>query len=89
MCPVFTWTPATLPDAVVGQNFNSIAGSLVTATGSGAIVSYSLSGAPSWMSITSTGQLQGTPTASAAAVSFTITATDANGCSGSITRSVT
>ncbi|MFY7949279.1 MAG: putative Ig domain-containing protein, partial [Gemmatimonas sp.] len=89
VCPIFTWTPASLPNAVVGQDYNSIAGSLITATGSAAIVNYSLSGAPAWLSITNAGQLQGTPTASAGPVSFTINATDANGCTGSTTRSIT
>ncbi|MFY7949815.1 MAG: putative Ig domain-containing protein, partial [Gemmatimonas sp.] len=89
VCPIFTWTPASLPNAVVGQNYNSIGGTVIAATGSAAITNYTLTGAPSWLSITSAGQLQGTPTASAASATFTINATDANGCTGSTTRSIT
>jgi hypothetical protein len=89
VCPVFTWTPATIPDATVGQSYASLGGTVIAATGSAAIVSYTLSGAPSWLEITNAGQLQGTPVASAASSTFTITATDANGCSASITRSIT
>ncbi|MFY7949816.1 MAG: LamG domain-containing protein, partial [Gemmatimonas sp.] len=82
VCPVFTWTPASLPAATVGVNINTVGGTRLTATSSSAIVNYTLSGAPAWLSIDSTGQLQGTPTASAASASFTINATDANGCTG-------
>ncbi|MFY7947937.1 MAG: SdrD B-like domain-containing protein, partial [Gemmatimonas sp.] len=83
VCPVFTWTPASLPSAILGVNYNLISGTQVAATGSAAITGYTLSGAPAWLAINSSGQLSGTPPAAATGVTFTVNATDANGCTGS------
>lgn len=87
VCPVLTWTPATLPNASADINYNTLPGTQVTASGgsggSGGYT-YSLSSAPAWMSIdSSTGQLSGIPSAPANDVTFTVLATDSAGCPGS------
>jgi hypothetical protein len=80
-CPVITVNPAMLPNAVVGTPYNQT----ISAVGGTAPYTFTLSdGAlPSGLTLNgTTGVISGTPLV-IAEVSFTITATDANGCQGS------
>ncbi|HNG34653.1 MAG TPA: putative Ig domain-containing protein, partial [Blastocatellia bacterium] len=78
-CPAITITPATLPAGTVGTTYNQT----LTANGGTAPYSFSISvGAlPTGLNLSAAGQLTGTPTASGTAT-FTVKATDANGCAG-------
>ena len=61
--------------ATVGDKFSQHA--LTAAGGSGKSYAFTLSGQPSWLTVTSAGLLSGTPPATAnSSVNFTITATD-------------
>ena len=77
VCPALAITPATLPGLKVGTLFNQ------TLTASGGVAPYTFAVTagflPNGASLTPQGLLSGTPTA-AGNFSFTITATDANGC---------
>jgi hypothetical protein len=80
ICPVVTLSPASLPNCTVGSAYNQ------TASASGGAVPYNftISGGslPAGLTLdASTGAITGTPTA-AANSTFTLRATDANGCSG-------
>jgi subtilisin-like proprotein convertase family protein len=86
-CPVITVTPATLPNGTVGTLYDQ------TVSGNGGAVPYTFAVTngtlPSGLTLnTSTGQISGTPTA-AGTFNFDITATDANGCSGVQSYSIT
>jgi uncharacterized membrane protein len=85
VCPTLAFSPGSVANAVVGLNYNTLAGTQVTASNGTAPYTYSLAvGAPAWLSInSSTGQLGGIPTASATGVSFTVNVTDARSCPGS------
>lgn len=81
VCPVITVNPATLPNGTVGTAYNQVV------SGSGGTAPYAFfvsSGAlPTGLILNSaTGAITGNPT-TAGTFDFTITATDANGCSGS------
>ena len=86
VCPVITLNPTTLPAPTIGFLYSQT----ITTTGTSATpLTWSASGLPSWLSFnSSTGVLSGTPTIGTAA-SFSLNATDANGCSGSNSYSVT
>ncbi len=81
-CPIITLTPPPLPGGVTGTPYSAT----VTATGSTALpYTYAVSSGalPPVLSLDSgTGAITGTPTTAGTFI-FTITATDANGCSGS------
>jgi putative Ig domain-containing protein len=80
-CPTITVSPSTLPGGTINTPYNQ----LITASGgSGGYTYTNASGAlPAGLSLnTSTGALTGTPTAPGS-VTFTVVATDANGCQGS------
>jgi hypothetical protein len=80
-CPIITVNPATLPNGSVGTAYNQI----VSASGGTPPYSFAISSGalPTGLLLNpSTGAITGTPTA-AGTFTFTITATDANGCSGS------
>ncbi|MBX7207515.1 MAG: putative Ig domain-containing protein [Verrucomicrobiaceae bacterium] len=85
-CPVITVSPATLPNGTVNAAYN------VTVTASGGIAPYSfavtLGTLPTGLSLAPNGDITGTPTSTTAAT-FTITATDANGCTGMRSFTVT
>lgn len=81
VCPVVTVNPATLPNGVLGSLYSQT----VTATGGNAPYTFTLSSGalPTGLTLNSmTGQISGTPSA-AGTFTFTVTATDVNGCPGS------
>ncbi len=81
-CPIITLTPTTLPGGVTGVAYSAT----VIATGSTATpYTYAVSSGalpPVLLINSGTGAITGTPTTAGTFI-FTITATDANGCSGS------
>ncbi|MEO6326208.1 MAG: Ig domain-containing protein [Thermoanaerobaculia bacterium] len=88
LCPTITVTPATMPDGLVGVAYPN-----QTMGASGGTVPYTFavtSGSlPPGLTLTG-GVVSGTPTTSAGSpFDFTITATDANGCTGSRAYTVT
>jgi Ice-binding-like/Putative Ig domain len=81
VCPIITVNPATLPDGSVGTAYNQS----VLASGGTNPYTYSVSSGalpPPLLLNNATGAITGTP-ATAGTFTFTITATDANGCFGS------
>ncbi len=87
VCPIITVNPATLPNGSVGTPYNQT----VSASGGTAPYTFSVSSGvlPTGLLLNSaTGAIAGTPT-TAGTFTFTITATDANGCSGSRLYTVT
>ena len=78
VCPVLAVAPASMPTAVVGTAYSQA----ITASNGTAPYTYAVtSGAlPAWATLTS-GTISGTPNTTTSAT-FTITATDANGCTG-------
>ncbi len=87
VCPVITLSPASLPGMIVGVPYNQT----VSASGGTAPYVFALvSGAlPPGLALNpTTGTISGTPTV-AGAFSFTIQATDANGCPAVIVFAVT
>lgn len=86
-CSVITLTPATLPDGGTTIPYNQS----VSASGGAAPYTYALTAGnlPAGLTLdANTGAITGTPT-TAEVASFTITATDANNCSGSMAYSIT
>ncbi len=81
ICPFITVNPATLPSGVIGTPYNQT----ITATGGTPPYTFTVSAGalpPGLTLNATTGVISGTPTV-AGQFSFTITATDANGCPGS------
>jgi hypothetical protein len=78
-CPVITLNPAALPGAVVNTPYSQS----FTATGGIGPYTFTKSGGtpPPGMILNSAGMLQGTPV-TPGTYTFTVTATDANGCTG-------
>ncbi len=80
VCPTITVLPPVLPDGTLGVAYSQ------TLTGSGGVPSYTFtvtSGAlPDGLTLSTAGLLSGPPTA-VGTFTFTVTATDADGCSGS------
>lgn len=78
-CPTISVLPATLPDGDTSAAYNA------TLTGSGGAAPYSFAvttgSLPPGLSMDSGGSISGTPS-SAGTFPFTVTATDANGCTG-------
>jgi hypothetical protein len=87
LCPFITVNPATLPNGTVGTAYNQI----VSASGGTPPYAFAVSSGalPTGLTLnSSTGAITGTPTA-AGTFTFTITATDATGCSGSRLYTIT
>jgi hypothetical protein len=87
ICPIITVNPATLPNGTVGTPYSQT----VSASGGTSPYTFSLSSGalPTGLLINAlTGAITGTPT-TAGTFTFTITATDATGCSGSRLYEVT
>jgi hypothetical protein len=86
ICPVVTLSPATLTTPTVGTAYSQT----ITASGGAAPYTYALvSGSlPSWATLSSAGVLSGTPNSTTAAT-FTVRATDVNGCAGTLSYTVT
>lgn len=85
-CPTITVSPATLPNALPGIPYNQT----ISASGGAAPYTFSVSSGtlPTGLSLNpTTGVISGTPTATGP-FSFTITAMDANGCTGLMSYSV-
>ncbi len=80
ICPVITLNPATLPASTVNAAYTQA----ITASGGSGTYTYTLSSGtlPAGLMLNSSGTLSGTPT-STTSRTFTVTATDGNGCSGS------
>ncbi|MES2599017.1 MAG: putative Ig domain-containing protein [Verrucomicrobiota bacterium] len=87
ICPAITLSPSTMPAAVVGTPFTT---TIISTGGAGPYIFALSSGSlPAWASLsTSTGEITGTPSGTTSAT-FTISATDANGCIGSRAHSIT
>ena len=76
--PSPTLTTSSLPDATAGAPFQKQIG----ANGGAGTLSFSSSGLPSWLSLSPTGELSGTPSlADVGSIGFTVTVTDGNGVS--------
>lgn len=86
-CPTITLSPATLPDGSTGTPYSQV----LSAAGGTAPYTYAVTAGalPPGLALDgATGLLSGTPT-SAGSFSFTVTATDANGCTGEAPYTVT
>jgi len=79
--PAITVSPGTVPNGTVGSSYSQ---QFSAGGGSGSGYSYSAAGNLDGLTLSSAGLLSGTPSA-AGSFSFTITATDSNGDSGSQT----
>jgi hypothetical protein len=79
-CPVITVSPASLSNATAGAAYGPVT---LTQTGGVGAVTYAVTAGamPTGVSLTTAGVLTGTPTVTGT-FSFTVTATDANGCTG-------
>jgi hypothetical protein len=87
VCPIITVNPATLPNGSVGTAYSQT----VSASGGTPPVTFAVSSGslPTGLLLNSaSGAITGTPT-TAGTFTFTITATDANGCTGSRLYTIT
>jgi subtilisin-like proprotein convertase family protein len=80
VCPPIAIAPSPLPPAVVGLPYSQT----LTASGTAGPYTYAVTAGalPTGLTLTASGILSGTPTSNAT-FNFTVTATDAAGCSGS------
>jgi hypothetical protein len=80
ICPAIGLTPSTLPAGIVGADYNQ------SLTASGGTPPYSFTNTagspPDGLSLSGSGSLSGTPSA-IGTNTFSVTATDTNGCTGS------
>jgi len=80
-----TLTPATLPAAKVGSLYDQ----QIFASGGTGSYTFSATGLPAWLSLTSQGVLSGTPTAAGTTPSFTVNASDGASGAGSKAYTIT
>lgn len=80
-----TLSPATLTNATVGSAYSKT----ITASGGTAPYTFSVTGLPTWLSLTTGGVLSGTPTTAGTTPSFTVAAKDAANNTGSKAYTVT
>jgi uncharacterized repeat protein (TIGR01451 family) len=80
-CPAIAVTPTTLPDAVYNVAYGGGAGVQFVQTGGTGAIDWAASGLPAGLTLSVTGLLSGTPTATGS-FTVTVTATDALSCSG-------
>ncbi|MEQ1750828.1 MAG: putative Ig domain-containing protein, partial [Prosthecobacter sp.] len=87
-CPPITLSATTFVNA---QQFSVYTPQTITAAGGNAPYSFSITAGalPSGMSMTSAGMVSGTPTAVPGTYSFTVRATDATSCVGTLAYSIT
>jgi hypothetical protein len=86
-CPAITVSPSTLPGATPGAAYGPV--QFTQTGGSGAITWTLQSGSlPAGMNLSASGALGGTPTATGT-FTFTVRATDVNGCFGEVTVTLT
>lgn len=80
-CQFVTLSPATLPSATVGSSYSQT----ISASGGSAPYTFAVTNGtlPATFSLSTGGVLSGNPTATGSAT-FTVTATDANGCTGAL-----
>jgi hypothetical protein len=85
-CPTITVSPTSLPDGTVGVDYSQA----ITATGGQAPRTFTVTAGvlPDGLFLSSAGTLSGTPT-TAGVPGFTVTATDANDCTGNRAYTVT
>jgi hypothetical protein len=83
-CPTIVLSPQTLTNGTVGTAYSQT----FAASGGSSPYTFTASGLPSGLALSSGGVLSGTPTASGSS-SVTVTATDTNGCPGSVTTTLT
>ncbi|MBI4811173.1 MAG: putative Ig domain-containing protein, partial [Ignavibacteriales bacterium] len=85
-CPTITLSPSSLPNGTVGTPYSQT----ITASGGTAPYSFNLTSGtlPNGLGLSSSGVLSGTPT-EGGGFSFTVTATDAQGCTGSKSYTLT
>ena len=83
VCPAIVVGPATLPGGAQGMGYSQP----LTQSGSLVAVTFAVTSgaAPAGLTLSSGGVLSGTPTQADTFSIFTVTATDANGCTGSTT----
>ena len=85
--PALAVGPKTLPVATIGSNFSK---QLTATGGSGTGYTFTASGLPSWLMLSTTGLLSGTPpSGTGTSVSLTVTVTDSNGATGSNSYTLT
>lgn len=79
VCPTITVNPSSLPNGTTGTTYSQT----LSATGGTAPYSFAVTGGalPAGLTLSGAGNLTGTPTQSGT-FNFTVTATDANGCTG-------
>ncbi len=86
LCPAITLSPSSLPNNTVGTAYSQT----ITASGGTGPYTFTIASGnlPPGLALFSGGSLSGTPTA-AGTSAFTVTATDANGCTGNQSYTLT
>jgi len=83
-CPTISISPSSLPNATVGQAYTE----QLSATGGTSPLQWAISSAPTWLTISTSGELSGTPSGGGT-FSITVMVTDKNNCPGEATLALT